>query len=101
MKTTLIFLLMAFITIHKLSATVSLKQIDLSLAHGYIHLIRFIRSDCRLDIFGEKFRLPKSVQYEYVIATICTKTQCLQVRVDDQLIEAFDYRMPIEYSRKC
>lgn len=89
------------IDIHQLSATVSLKQIDLSLADGYFHLIRFIRSDCRLDIFGEKFRLPKSVQYEYVIATICTKTQCLQVRVDDQLIDAFDYRMPIEYSRKC
>ena len=25
---------------------------------GYIHLIRFIRSDCVLNIFGEKYILP-------------------------------------------
>ena len=89
----------AGIIINKLDPTVSLKNVDLSLNDGYIHLIRFIRSDCRLGIFGEKFKLPKKVKYEYVIATICTKTHSLQVRIGKDLIKEFEYHMPIEYKR--
>lgn len=87
------------ISICKLDAKTSLKQIDLSLADGYIHLIRFIRSNRLLDIFGEKFKLPKSVCYEYVIATICTRIHALQVRVGQQPVCTFDYPMPIQYRR--
>ena len=87
------------ICICKLDHAVTLKKIDLSLEDGYIHLIRFIRSDCQLDVFGEKFKMPERVKYEYLIATICTKIHVLQVRIDNELIETYEYPMPIEYER--
>jgi len=40
---------------------------------GKIHLIRFIRSNRILHIFGEKFLLKPDCQYEYVKATIYIK----------------------------
>ena len=89
------------ITLNRLPKTLSLKQIELSLADGYLHLIRFVRSDRRLDIFGEKFPVPRSAQYEYVIATICTKTQSLQMKLGQEILRSFQYRMPIQYVRKC
>lgn len=64
---------------------------------GCVHLIRFIRSDRRLDIFGEKFLVHKDLVYEYVVATICTEIHQLQVRHDRQLIQCFDYHIPIPF----
>jgi hypothetical protein len=64
---------------------------------GCVHLIRFIRSDRRLDIFGEKFLVHKDLVYEYVVATICTEIHQLQVRHDGQLIQCFDYHIPIPF----
>ena len=46
---------------------------------GQIHVIRFIRSDALLDIFGLKFTMPKQVIYEYVTATIDTGISLLNV----------------------
>lgn len=87
------------IRLHKLDPGISLRKIDLSLEDGYVHLIRFIRSDCRLHIFGEKFNLPERLKYEYVVATICTDIHMLQLRVGNELIESFDYPISLEYSR--
>jgi putative transposase len=87
------------IQLRKLAPTVSLKTIDLSLEDGCIHLIRFIRSNCHLDVFGEKFKLPKRLKYEYVVATICTDIHALHVRVGNELVKSFEYSMPIEYKR--
>ena len=63
---------------------------------GYIHFYRFIRSDRQLVIFGEKFTVSKDLVYEYVKATICTDIHTLQVRHDDQLVEAFEYVLPVD-----
>ena len=52
----------------------------LFLRKGKVRLIRFIRSDSRLDIFGEKFTLPDEFQYSYVTATIRVRAQKLHVR---------------------
>lgn len=87
------------ISIVKLDRSISLRKIDLSLSDGYIHFVRFIRSDCAITIFGEKFKVHKSLKYEYVIATICTKIHHLQIRLDNQLVESFEYRMPFDYKR--
>lgn len=84
-----------------LPPSLSLSEVDLSLADGFVHLIRFIRSDRLLDVFGEKFPLPRSVQYEYVMASICTRTRALHVRLNQQLIRSFDYPIPVAYHRKC
>jgi hypothetical protein len=46
---------------------------------GCYHLIRFIRSRCILDIFGERFHVSPDLQYEYVVATIDVKEQKLKL----------------------
>ncbi len=49
------------INTHKLDRSVSLKKIGLSLADGYIHLVRFVRSNLNIDVFGEKFKMPEAL----------------------------------------
>ena len=60
---------------------------------GEIVLIRFIRSDRRLDIFGEKFELSKDLVYSYVKAVILTGIQALQVYLNEEFVQAFEYRL--------
>jgi len=60
---------------------------------GYYHLIRFIRSDCKLNIFGELFRVSPDFQYEYVVATIDVKEQKLKLIHNQLQVDEFDYRL--------
>ena len=80
-----------------LGANTKLPKIDY-IPDGNISLIRFIRSDRKLDIFGEKFELPKDVVYSYVRAIIVTEIHALQVYLGDGLVDSFDYRLPAEIS---
>ena len=66
----------------------------ITIAPGYIHLVRFIRSNLILDIFGERFPLPRDVEYEYVWATIDTRKDVLRITHDSKVITEFDYRLP-------
>ena len=61
---------------------------------GKIHLMRFIRSDRMLDVFGEKFLLKQDCQYEYVKSTIYVREQCLKVFLFDELVQEFKYDLP-------
>ena len=58
---------------------------------GRYHLIRFIRSDGLLDVFGEKFKAPPETAYEYIQATVEVQRQRLQVRLDGVLIDEHKY----------
>jgi putative transposase len=60
---------------------------------GCYHLVRFIRSDCRLNIFGEIFSAPPQTQYEYVVATIDVKEQKLKLFLDTIQVEEYKYQM--------
>jgi len=60
---------------------------------GRYHLIRFIRSDAILNVFGEKFRLPPEATYEYAVATVDVAKQDLTVEVGGATIDRFDYRL--------
>ena len=53
---------------------------------GCYHLVRFIRSDRRLDIFGERFLLPPEAEYAYVIATVDVAQQRLRVMLGADLV---------------
>lgn len=66
----------------------------LTIADGYIHLIRFIRSSRILDIFGEKLAMPMSVEYEYVWTTVDTQQEKLFVYHDKKIIKELDYPLP-------
>jgi len=69
----------------------------LGISAGYVHVIRFIRSNRILDIFGEKFAMPVELEYEYVWATIDTKDESLSVYHDSVLIDKLDYPLPKTY----
>jgi len=60
---------------------------------GNIILIRFIRSNRLLDIFGEKFKVSKSLVYSYVKAVIVTKIGSLQIYLGDELVDKIDYQL--------
>lgn len=60
---------------------------------GKYHVVRFIRSDGLLDVFGEKFRVPTETHYEYVIATIDVKEQKLKLYLDQNQIDEIEYKM--------
>jgi hypothetical protein len=70
-----------------------LPKLD-EIADGNIILIRFIRSDRLLDVFGEKFKVSKDLVYSYVKAIIVTKIHRLQLYLGDEFISASDYRLP-------
>ena len=61
---------------------------------GNVHLIRFIRSNRILDIFGEKFQVDRSLVYEYVRATIIVKEQKIKLFHQDKLVNEIDYQLP-------
>jgi hypothetical protein len=65
-----------------------------SIPDGTISLIRFIRSDRKLDIFGERFQLPKALIYTYVRAKIITGLHQIQVYLGDDLVTTFPYQLP-------
>ena len=60
---------------------------------GKYHLVRLIRSDLKLDIFGEKFPVPPETIREYVVATIDVKEQKLKLFLDKTQVEEFDYKL--------
>ena len=55
--------------------------------------MRFIRSDCRLNIFGEMFSAPPETQYEYVVATVDVKEQKLKIFLDTIQVEEYKYQL--------
>jgi len=76
----------------KLGGNTKLPDLDI-VPDGNIILIRFIRSNQLLDIFGEKFKVSKSLVYSYVKAVIVTKIGSLQIYLGDDLVDKFDYRL--------
>ena len=60
---------------------------------GRYHLIRFVRHDGRIDIFGESFRVPAEAVYAYIRATVDVGRQHLTIRLDDKVIDQHRYVM--------
>jgi hypothetical protein len=77
---------------HRLGGNTKLPQLD-DIPDGDIILIRFIRSNRLLDIFGEKFKVSKDLVYSYVKAVIVTQIHSLQVYLGDDLVHKFDYKL--------
>ena len=59
---------------------------------GYVHLIRFVRSNKVISIFGEKFTVPEEAVYQYVKATIDVKEQKLLLFLNGKVIDKREYR---------
>jgi hypothetical protein len=59
---------------------------------GRYHVVRYIRSDNRLNIFGEFFSVSSELQYEYVVATIDVKEQKLKLFQANKQVDEFNYK---------
>jgi hypothetical protein len=75
-----------------IGANTKLPKLD-HVPDGNIILIRFIRSDRLLDIFGEKFKVSKELVYSYVKAVIVTKIHRLQIYLGDELLDTSNYQL--------
>ena len=60
---------------------------------GRYHLVRLIRSDLKLNIFGERFPVPPELKLEYVVATIDVKEQKLKLFLDKNQVDEIDYKL--------
>lgn len=60
---------------------------------GRYHVVRLIRSDLQLNVFGELFPVPPELKLEYVVATIDVKEQKMKLYKDKTQVEEFDYHM--------
>jgi len=56
-------------------------------------MVRLIRSDLKLNIFGECFSAPPETMLEYVVATIDVKEQKLKLFLDNKQVTDFDYKL--------
>jgi len=78
-----------------IGANTKLPKFD-KVPDGNIILIRFIRSNRILDIFGEKFKVSKDLIYSYVKAVIVTSISTLQIYLGNELVESFEYSLTTE-----
>lgn len=60
---------------------------------GRYHLVRFIRGNLKLNIFGEIFPVAPELQYEYVIATVDVKEQKLKIFLSQSQVDEFEYKL--------
>ncbi len=79
----------------RIGANTKLPDLE-TVPDGNIILIRFIRSNRFLDIFGEKFKVSKSLVYSYVKAVIVTEIHRLQLYLGEELVDSFDYQLNTE-----
>jgi hypothetical protein len=79
----------------RIGANTKLPDLE-AVPDGNIILIRFIRSNRLLDIFGEKFEVSKSLVYSYVKAVIVTEIHRLQLYLGEELVDSFDYQLNTE-----
>ena len=60
---------------------------------GRYHLVRLIRSNLKLNIFGELFSVSPALKLEYVVATINVKEQKLKLFLDKIQVDEFSYKL--------
>lgn len=62
-------------------------------AHGRYHVIRFVRQDGCIDVFGERLRVPPEAVYAYVRATVDVARQQLSVVLDGRVIDQHPFHL--------
>jgi len=91
------------VDVHKMNQNDSYLEKDyeipeyIPLESGDIIVIRFIRSDRKLNIFGETFVLNPDLIYNYVEAFISIECQALKIYSDNKLIQKFPYVVPVDW----
>lgn len=60
---------------------------------GKYHLVRFIRSDMKINIFGEIFPVSTELKHEYVVATIDVKEQKMKLFLGKSQVDEINYKL--------
>ena len=60
---------------------------------GRYHIVRLIRSNMKLNIFGELFPVAPELAHEYVVATIDVKEQKVKLFLDKTQVDEFNYKL--------
>lgn len=60
---------------------------------GVYNLVRFVRSELILDIFGERMTVTPEWEYQYVVASIDVKEQKLNVYIDRKKVATYEYKL--------
>jgi hypothetical protein len=66
---------------------------SLPLENGEIHVIRFIRSDLKFNIFGLSYSLPEETKYEYIKGVIIINEHRLIIFKDQKYITEFKFML--------
>jgi hypothetical protein len=72
---------------------------ELPITEGRIHFIRRVKSDGKISLLGESWKVGKRFQDEYVWATVVTHKQRLQIyyrkseRAKARLVKSYEYRI--------
>jgi len=90
-KTPMQVLLNSSCNIKRLSEDFHIPDLKERPRQGYVHLIRFVRSNRVISIFGEKFTVSEEAVYQYVKATINVKEQELSFFLNDKVIDKVEY----------
>lgn len=64
---------------------------------GVVYFIRFIRSDLQLKLITESFKVEESLKYCYVVAEVNIDNQCLNVKLDNKIVQTIDYKTPVDW----
>ena len=77
----------------RLDSDYILSKRPLPLSEGEIHVIRFIRSDLRFNIFGLSFVLPDLTKYEYIKGVIITNEHRLIIFKEHEYITEYKFNL--------
>ena len=77
----------------RLNEDYKLGEKHLPLEDGEIHIIRFVRSDLKFNMFGLSFLLPEDTRYEYIKGVIITNEHRLLIFKDQQYITDFEFKL--------
>jgi len=62
-----------------------------------VYFIRLIRSDAKLHLPNESFKLDNDLKYSYVVAEINIDTHCLVIRQNHEIRHIFAYTIPVDW----
>jgi putative transposase len=77
--------------LHALDESFTLPNEPLPLENGEIHLIRFVRSDRKFNVFGLSFPVPEKAQYEYIKGVVIVEERRLVLYKDIEYLTEFTF----------
>lgn len=69
-------------------------KVKINLTQGCIYFIRYIRSDLKLHLTNESFKVQDDLKYSYVIAEVDIENQCINIRQNEELRQVIPFIMP-------